>query len=523
MNMNNTKEMLAEVFKAVEEAANKRISAKNRSLGTKAYYDKARAGFSPEIAIQATLSVVAENTQAWEAGMDAFIEAPKLSIPTQESPVTEEASEIISEAEIIVPAPEMPTETDTPVSEEPVEIAGIERAVAAVTDDEEIQDRGVKTYIEAIRSGQSVNDALSTSLDTMTNNESAWLKGQAAFYEETEAADVHTSDVEATSSEGSENKAMWWAIAAILAIIAIIIGATFLNNHKTVEKVAEPVMVDRIAVLEKATLALYKAGWKPGEFVLDNAVDPSKDGSTGGQGSFKADGVKNAEEMVTFLGSGSEAANAVVSSFANADTGASKEDVLNPNNWVTVQSLKKFSYPGNTLLRNGEVANAGARKGSANDIFLLFVSPNPDAVVSVKPARGGCVNPQSTMPTPVPTIPEEVIVPEEPAVVIPPTEVYLQPKSSDPDDYKYPAKKPEVDANKKADKKAPEVDTKVEGASGVVDKPTNEPGSESGVLAADAEIVDEDVREKAPEEEKGVNPTKNDETNVADPGLPQGF
>lgn len=63
----------------------------------------------------------------------------------------------------------------------------------------------------------------------------------------------------------------------------------------------------------------------------------------------------------------------------------------------------------------------------------------------------------------------------------------LKPKSSNPDDYVYPADKPKVpEVTAPAEATPPPVVTEVTGGRGVVDTPTSTPGSESGVTAPGA-------------------------------------
>jgi hypothetical protein len=59
----------------------------------------------------------------------------------------------------------------------------------------------------------------------------------------------------------------------------------------------------------------------------------------------------------------------------------------------------------------------------------------------------------------------------------------LTPKSSDPKDYVYPDAKKPVSVGEPGTDKAPAVETEQEGGGGVVDTPTNDPGSETGVQA----------------------------------------
>ena len=61
------------------------------------------------------------------------------------------------------------------------------------------------------------------------------------------------------------------------------------------------------------------------------------------------------------------------------------------------------------------------------------------------------------------------------------------PKGGDKKDYEYPEGKPPVTETRPADQAPPVVDTNVGGGGGVVDTPANNPGSETGVTAPDAE------------------------------------
>lgn len=83
--------------------------------------------------------------------------------------------------------------------------------------------------------------------------------------------------------------------------------------------------------------------------------------------------------------------------------------------------------------------------------------------------------------------------PGEPPAPCPPGEtpndngVCVVPKSADPADYEYPEAKPPVpQVTTPAETTPPVVDTEVTGGRGVVDTPTNPPGSETGVTAPGA-------------------------------------
>ncbi|MGB4420598.1 MAG: hypothetical protein WBI29_02255 [Candidatus Saccharimonadales bacterium] len=116
-----------------------------------------------------------------------------------------------------------------------------------------------------------------------------------------------------------------------------------------------------------------------------------------------------------------------------------------------------------------------------------------------------------------------------PGIPTGPTDNDLQPKSSNPDDYKQPGdgderdsgtgSRPKSTVTTPAETTPPDVVTSLPGGGGVVDTPTNPPGSESGVTAPG---VTEPVEESVPEPEEGVNPTDGS-ANTGDPGLPVGF
>ena len=112
----------------------------------------------------------------------------------------------------------------------------------------------------------------------------------------------------------------------------------------------------------------------------------------------------------------------------------------------------------------------------------------------------------------------------------PPPVPTLQPKSSNPDDYKQPGDDEEKDSGtgKKPivpfvtappELSPPPVETSRPGGGGVVDSPINTPGSESGVIAPGAKTPQPGPK---PTPEPGVNPTETGKPNQGDPGNPFG-
>lgn len=84
------------------------------------------------------------------------------------------------------------------------------------------------------------------------------------------------------------------------------------------------------------------------------------------------------------------------------------------------------------------------------------------------------------------------------------------PKSSNPDDYTYPDDKPPVTANPTADSTPPAVTTEQTGGGGVIDTPTNDPGTETGVTAPGAD--------PAPTTPASPPPNEGGDNDAGDPG-----
>lgn len=260
---------------------------------------------------------------------------------------------------------------------------------------------------------------------------------------------------------------------------------------------------------------LHENGWEYGDdYVLNEEVDPSLDKSTAGRGAFCDDPIQDVAELLEFLGSETVRANALLDQILTQSDGT-KAEVFDPNNWVVVQAKVDFTYLGNTMISGGRVIEAGEREGEVGDIFFAFYSPSSEKVVYV---RGACANAQVYTP-----------VPHDGNGDDDDDDDGDDSKSSDPADYKQPGDGTEPDpgtgtrppssVSAPAEATPPPVDTSVPGGGGVVDTPTNDPGSESGLTAPGADEPDD---EPIPDTEGGMNPDDGS-GDSGDPGLPAGF
>lgn len=146
---------------------------------------------------------------------------------------------------------------------------------------------------------------------------------------------------------------------------------------------------------KKVVNDLEANGWKQTDCYINSDVDSNVDYSTAGEGRYSKKRIQSAKAMINFLSSNKDGASTLMHAIQKK-TGASKSQILDINNWVTVQPLISFRYPGNTSCVGGRVVNSGNRQGSKGDIFIAFVSPK-DKITYV---RGACGNFQVVAPVP---------------------------------------------------------------------------------------------------------------------------
>lgn len=179
------------------------------------------------------------------------------------------------------------------------------------------------------------------------------------------------------------------------------------NSEIAANTAVETVVSENSNALTIAEQTLSDAGWSRENYRLGMEVVESDDTSLNGSGDFSNEELHSPQAMVTWLNSGTDGAEAAIASLSAA-TGAERADVLDQNNWVAVQPLTSFNYPGNTGFLNGQVTSVGNGAGNAFDIFLLFCyqqnaedTATADTTASVVAVRGACGNIQLSVPTPV--------------------------------------------------------------------------------------------------------------------------
>jgi hypothetical protein len=205
----------------------------------------------------------------------------------------------------------------------------------------------------------------------------------------------------ATSKIGGKIKKIKFPFIKVATVIAIglMIALLFIvlsPNKKSTTTKSIPAPTPKPSASDIADKTLQDANWDPSQYVLNN-TDVSKDkAEVGGVNSFALKGAKTIEDVVIFLKSNGDRANALLNQVIK-DTSSSKEDVLDPSNWVAVQPVVPFNYPGNSAFKEGKVVASGMLKGNPGDIFFIYVSPTSGKVMVV---RGACANPQTVVPKP---------------------------------------------------------------------------------------------------------------------------
>lgn len=221
-------------------------------------------------------------------------------------------------------------------------------------------------------------------------------------------------------------------IASIaIALIAFNAPKVQVQSETSNSTASTEVVKTKEDAVAKAKEVLNNNGWTEGvNYTL--STNPENDKSTSGNGAFNKESVKSNTDMVKFLKQNTDETKTIIASVKSA-TGSSDEQILDAANWVTIQSLTNFTYPGNTSYQNGATVDVGAKDGNGGDIFFLYVAPEGSKVAAV---RGACSNPQTAIPTPsrpvatvTPVKPTTPTTPDTP--VNPPTD--LTPKDPNKD------------------------------------------------------------------------------------------
>jgi hypothetical protein len=498
-------------------------------------------------ALEAALSVATSNEQVRVSGRATFETATRDGRNNAEA-LYETLNQVGADSDTCTRAEQAYADEIVFQNDQNARIA-LEYALISLTNDESVRDQGRNTFSDAIRNDRSNEEALNLMLDSLAQNVESRARAREAYDRKIEDLE---SEVENDVNNGDEqneqiNNAVpaWkrWAKKLVLpviglAILGLLVFAATRPHTTSTPSLSPSTTPAQAAVVEVAKRVMAEAGFND-QYKMGNAVVPSKDVSTSGEGAFTAKNVKSPEEMVAFLGTGSEAAKALMGRVMEK-TSATSSEVLNPQNWIAISPDVPFTYPGNTGYKNGIIIDAGERKGGANDIFLMFANPNNHKYEIV---RGACANPQSvvprpivmTTPTPVPTkvpvvestptpVPTTVSTPTPtpvPTTTPKPTPT-LQPKSTKVSDYKHPVEKPVVPVvTSPPESVPPPVIKSVIGPSGVLDTATQHPHTETGVVAPSAAPPVPDRAVAVPTVEPRVNPgNTTNGVNVGDPGNP---
>ena len=175
------------------------------------------------------------------------------------------------------------------------------------------------------------------------------------------------------------------------------------ENQKAAEEQESPENTLKKTKEDIMKQTLINAGWPEDSFTIlsSNTIGdfrPDVDPSSAGEGRFAPGDINYPEEMIEFLSSDSRSSEAVLNFIAN-ETGATREEIIDVENWLSIQSWIPFTYPENTAFVYGEVKTADKRSGEAGEIFLAYVNITDDKVI-ILVMRGVCGNPQIGIPVP---------------------------------------------------------------------------------------------------------------------------
>lgn len=318
--------------------------------------------------------------------------------------------------------------------------------------------------------------------------ETSVIVDNAVEQPEMKAAQTGFAAIEAAEAKQA-TKTIWpWLVIVLVALICF--GGIFaLGGCENSDNQSKEV-VDNEKIVADDLGKDANGNWELGEDFTFEAG--SKNPATAGNASFNKGGVSTPSEMTSWLSDKSASAKALIE-FIQERTGASESAILDSKNWIAVKAEKDFVYPGNTSFQGGKVVDSGDRAGVAGEIFLVFINPENSKLVYV---RSACANPQGFTP-------------------------YLQPKSSDPADYKQPGDGDERDSGE-GTKPPATVTTPAETTPPTVVTDNDKPGDEpEDVVAPGADPPATDPT-PTPDPEPGTEPSDGD-PNEGDPGLPPGF
>jgi hypothetical protein len=167
--------------------------------------------------------------------------------------------------------------------------------------------------------------------------------------------------------------------------------------------VTEKVEVPHKIVVKVADKVLRQQGFDPRDYTIGKVDEKKASKVKPGTGEFNKP-VTSVDQMIAFLKSGKPAAEKFIAHMRK-QTGATRAQLLDPNNWVVVQFKDSVQWNGNTFLSGGRVRTSGQKIDPSGTVAVIFVPPDQvlsGKVTSVGVARGACTNPQHKLPKPPP-------------------------------------------------------------------------------------------------------------------------
>lgn len=164
---------------------------------------------------------------------------------------------------------------------------------------------------------------------------------------------------------------------------------------------------------------LEAQGFTADKYTIISDTNQEVDVNEGGEGSFTDNPINSLNEYSEWINNGSVAANAYVEDIARR-SGDTVDQVKNgTSRTVFVQFEEETVLPGNTMLKDGQVVDAGSRDNAKGDAAIIYVggkacevsktSGNPTSKNSINEmktytavGRAGCANPQNSWPIPKP-------------------------------------------------------------------------------------------------------------------------
>jgi hypothetical protein len=194
-----------------------------------------------------------------------------------------------------------------------------------------------------------------------------------------------------------------------------------------------------------AAQALRNRGFTDAQFVMgeDKINWSAPEANERGDAAFSNETPKTAAAVVEELSSDKPKPKAAREALLK-QSGATAEQLQDPNNWVPAQLNTESDWEGNTAYQNGTAVKVATRESASGDVVWLFV--NPDVCVQVVNGqappedavtghRAGCGNPQLELPKPAKPPVTTTTKPKTPpttVVTIPPTTVPTTPPTTVP-------------------------------------------------------------------------------------------